>query len=152
MNINDLKELIRAVDESDLSEFKLEKCDIKIYMKKEEGEKIIRESASERAGIQEAPVEKIVPAPKDLEEKKEENLHIIKSPMIGVFYSSPSPDAESFVRPGSRVKKGDVLCILEAMKLMNEITSDVDGEIVEVLVENQSPVEYGQGLFKVRRV
>jgi acetyl-CoA carboxylase biotin carboxyl carrier protein len=81
----------------------------------------------------------------------EENLFVVKSPIVGTMYSSPSDESQSFVKIGSVVKKGDTLCILEAMKLMNEIESEVDGEIVEVLVLNEDMVEYGQPLFKIRK-
>ncbi|NPB04442.1 MAG: acetyl-CoA carboxylase biotin carboxyl carrier protein [Thermotogae bacterium] len=83
-------------------------------------------------------------------DQKEENFHYIRAPMVGTFYRAPAPGAEPFVKEGDRVKKGDVVCIIEAMKIMNEIKSDVDGVIEEVLVENAHPVEYGQPLFKVR--
>jgi acetyl-CoA carboxylase biotin carboxyl carrier protein len=79
-----------------------------------------------------------------------EDLHIVKSPIVGTFYSSPSPDAPSFVKPGETVREGQVLCIVEAMKLMNEIESDMSGEIVQILAENGQPVEYGQSLFSIR--
>jgi acetyl-CoA carboxylase biotin carboxyl carrier protein len=79
-----------------------------------------------------------------------EDLHIVKSPIVGTFYSSPSPDAEPFVTVGSRVESGQVLCIIEAMKLMNEIEADVSGEVARVFVENGHPVEYGEPLFGVR--
>ncbi len=77
------------------------------------------------------------------------NITEVKSPMVGVFYDSPSPDAEPYVKVGSKVKKGDVLCIIEAMKLMNEITAQVDGEIVDVCAQNGQVVEYNQPLFKI---
>ena len=77
------------------------------------------------------------------------NLKEVKSPMAGVFYQAPSPEADPYVRVGSKVKKGDVLCVIEAMKLLNEITADTDGEIVDVCVENGQLVEYGQVLFKI---
>ena len=77
------------------------------------------------------------------------NLKEVKSPMVGMFYQAPSPEADPYVRVGSRVKKGDVLCVIEAMKLLNEITADTDGEIVDVCVENGQLVEYGQVLFKI---
>ncbi|MBC7960913.1 MAG: acetyl-CoA carboxylase biotin carboxyl carrier protein [Vallitaleaceae bacterium] len=90
------------------------------------------------------------------EDKKEDkkdtsfnNLKEVKSPMVGVFYSAPSPDADFFVTVGSKVKKGDVLCIVEAMKLMNEITAEVEGEIVDICVQNGQVVEYSQTLFKI---
>ncbi len=79
-----------------------------------------------------------------------EDLHIIKSPIVGTFYASPSPEAEAFVTVGSRVAAGQVLCIIEAMKLMNEIESDVAGEVVRILIENGHPVEYGEPLFGIR--
>ena len=76
--------------------------------------------------------------------------HVVKSPIVGTFYASPSPDAPAFVKPGDKVSKGQVVCIVEAMKLMNEIECDVAGEVVRALVENGSPVEYGQALFAIR--
>jgi len=79
-----------------------------------------------------------------------DNLHIIKSPIVGTYYSSPSPEAATFVTVGAKVSAGDVLCIIEAMKLMNEIESDVAGEIAKVFVENGQPVEYGEPLFGIR--
>jgi acetyl-CoA carboxylase biotin carboxyl carrier protein len=78
-----------------------------------------------------------------------EDLHMVKSPIVGTFYASPSPEADPFVRPGDRVKSGQVLCIIEAMKLMNEIESDVDGEVMRIFVENGQPVEYGEPLFGI---
>ncbi len=80
----------------------------------------------------------------------ESGLHTVTSPIVGTFYSAPSPDADPFVRAGDRVRKGQVVCIVEAMKLMNEIESDVDGVVVEVLPRNAQPVEYGEPLFTVR--
>lgn len=79
-----------------------------------------------------------------------EDLHVIKSPIVGTFYSSPTPGAETFVKIGSQVNAGQVLCIIEAMKLMNEIESDIAGEVVRAFVENGHPVEYGQALFGLR--
>ncbi|MDF2672571.1 MAG: accB, partial [Clostridiales bacterium] len=84
--------------------------------------------------------------------QEEKDIHLIKSPIVGMFYSSPSLEEETFVKVGNNINKGDVLCIIEAMKLMNEVTADIDGEIIEVLVGNKSIVEYGQPLFKVREV
>ena len=83
-------------------------------------------------------------------EDVEEGLHLIKSPIVGTFYRSAGPDKEPFVKPGDRVAKGQTLCILEAMKLMNEIESDAAGEIVKVYVQNGQPVEYGERLFAIR--
>ena len=89
-----------------------------------------------------------VPAQSERQDEKQ-NCTEIKSPMVGVFYAAPSPDAEPFVKTGNRVKKGDVLCVIEAMKLMNEVGAEQDGTILEVCVENGDVVEYGQTLFKL---
>lgn len=79
-----------------------------------------------------------------------EDLHVVKSPIVGTFYASPSPDADAYVTVGSRVESGQVLCIIEAMKLMNEIEADIAGDVVRVMVENAQPVEYGEPLFALR--
>ncbi len=94
------------------------------------------------------PQQVIVPEQK--EEKEEKGLHIIYSPMIGTFYRAPSPHAEPFVKVGDKVKKGQVLCLIEAMKLMNEIEADVDGEIMEIYVQNAQTVEFGAKLFGIK--
>ncbi|MCX8058734.1 MAG: acetyl-CoA carboxylase biotin carboxyl carrier protein [Spirochaetes bacterium] len=88
----------------------------------------------------------------ELDEKNIDNnsIHIVKSPIIGTFYRSPAPDKPPFVEIGNKIKKGDILCIIEAMKVMNKIESEVNGEIVEILVENGKPVEYGTPLFKIK--
>ena len=80
----------------------------------------------------------------------DEGLHVVKSPIVGTFYESPSPGSPPFVKPGDKVEAGQVLCIIEAMKLMNEIEADLGGEIVKRLVNNGQPVEYGQPLFSIR--
>ncbi len=90
------------------------------------------------------------PAGRAAEAAPSEHLHIVKSPIVGTFYAAPAPDAPPFVRPGDVVKRGQILCIVEAMKLMNEIEADEDGEVVRQLAENAQPVEYGQPLFALR--
>lgn len=90
---------------------------------------------------------------KELNEKnsiKEENINVVKSPMVGTFYIKPAPDKEDFVKVGDKVKKGQVLCIIEAMKLMNEIESEYDGEIVDICLKNEEMVDYGKPLFKIK--
>lgn len=94
----------------------------------------------------------IVAPPVAAEVPVDEKLHIVKSPIVGTFYAAPSPDAPNFVKPGDTVKKGQILCIVEAMKLMNEIEADQAGEVVRQLAENGQPVEYGQPLFALRLV
>jgi acetyl-CoA carboxylase biotin carboxyl carrier protein len=160
MNLRDIKELVKIIDSSSLTEFQFEKDNVKILLKKE----IILEQVTHQEILplyNEGRAREIIEYSgkvKNEEEiidtvdnKVDENVHIVKSPILGTFYASPNPDAPAYVKVGDKVKNGDVLCIIEAMKLMNEINSDAEGEIVEVLVENQSPVEYGQPLFKIRK-
>ena len=154
MDIMEIKELIKAIDSSSITEFLLDKENFKISIKKEQVNYRILESEQIGLNRQSNVIEKVVESEEKAidKEKEEKDIHLIKSPIVGMFYSSPSPDEENFVDIGEKVKKGDVLCIIEAMKLMNEVTSDIDGEIIETLVENRSIVEYGQPLFKVRKV
>lgn len=140
MNIKEIKELIEIVEASSLSEFSLKEGNLKINMKKggtvsETGTTIVHEIS--RPAVQEA--------------EPEEDSYIM-SPMVGTFYSSPAPDAVSYVNVGDTVKKGQILCIIEAMKLMNEIECEYDAEIISVMVSNEQKVEYGQPLFKVKKI
>ena len=99
--------------------------------------------------VQTAPAEEKAPLADEAEIKDYNKYRDVKSPMVGIFYAAPSPDAEPFVKVGSRVKKGDTLCIIEAMKLMNDVVAEEDGEIVEICAENGALVEFGQTLFKI---
>lgn len=166
VDFKSVEELINAVDNSKIGYLQVNFKDVSIIMKKE-GESGLIESqsapvqynldkdASETNSVKEVVDEKKEDKADEVEVKKEEkiedkNLKEIVAPIVGTFYSSSGPDKEPFVSVGSKVKKGDTLCILEAMKLMNEIQSDVDGEVVEVLVENAQMVEYGQPMFKIK--
>lgn len=149
MDVNGIKELIQSMDKSSLTSLEIVSKDITIIMKKE----IMIQSADNIAKrvVQYDDLKADANIIKD--EKKEvsnANLHSIKAPLVGVFYRSPGPNLNPFVEVGAKVKKGDTLCIIEAMKIMNEIQSDVDGEIVEILVQNESMVEFGQVLFKIK--
>ncbi len=108
------------------------------------------EPAAALAAEPEAPPVAAAAAPEPTEEAAGEDLHILKSPIVGTFYAAPSPDSAPYAKPGSQIKKGQVLCVIEAMKLMNEIESDVDGEIVEIYPRNAQPVEFGEPLFGIR--
>ena len=143
MNIRQIRELAQIVRENGLSALEISENDNKIRIECARGEVVV--AAPAPVQVSEAP------SPVIREEAAVDfnRVHEIKSPMVGVFYASPSPDAAPFVQVGSKVKKGDVVCIIEAMKLMNELTADMDGEVVDVCVNNGDVVEYGQPLFKL---
>ena len=157
-DMKDLRELIEFLKEYQVAEFDLDRGDTKIRLK-------FAQPAAPSAGI--ADIAKLVtsaspghaavpaappaaqPAPPPAVDP-DANLHIVKSPIVGTFYGSPSPGAPPFVSPGDHVEKGQVICIVEAMKLMNEIESDASGEVVKCLITNGQPIEFGQPLFAVR--
>ena len=161
MNQQELKELIDLVIEKGIAEFELEREDVKVRIK--------------RVGDQSAPAVQYIPAPvigsspvltapaptpaapaggsaseASQPAREDDGLQSVKSPIVGTFYESPSPGAPPFIKPGDQVEVGQVLCIIEAMKLMNEIESEYAGEVVKRLVQNGQPVEYGQPLFAIR--
>lgn len=144
MNTREIRSLLKLIDEFDVAEFELERDGVRL--------RILRsgvDSPPEPAApaIQEAPPVETAPAEPV---PPQENLHVFTAPMVGTYYSSPKPDADSFVQVGSTIREGETLCIIEAMKIFNQIESDVDGQIVRILVENGQPVEYGEPLFEVR--
>src|SRR5579863_9665370 len=157
-DIADLKELIEFLKENQVAEFDLDRGDVKIRLKFNQAFSQPASPAAasplpsfpfvSAAGLPAAAPPSAAPAPQPAEPETE--LHIVKSPLVGTFYSSPSPGSASFVNPGDRVDKGQVICIIEAMKLMNEIEADAAGEIVRCLVTNGQPIEYGQPLFSIR--
>lgn len=152
MNLKEIREIISLMNENDLSEIEVEREGAKIKIKKSYGEPV-------EAPVRRHPIEyhlETAPAPKTPPEgvtpAENPNRKEIKSPMVGTFYRSPSPDAPPFIEAGQVVEVGQVVCIVEAMKLMNEIKSEVRGKVAEVLVENAQPVEFGQVLFTVEPV
>ena len=146
MNLKNIRELVKLLEHSNLTVLEVSEADTKIHLEKNPVPQPVQEVSALKPQQPETPVT-AVKTPDGAVDFN--NIVEIKSPMVGVYYSAPSPDAKPFVSVGSRVKKGDVLCIIEAMKLMNEITAEVDGEIVDVCVENGQVVEYAQILFKV---
>ncbi len=161
LKVQEIRELIKLIDESSINEFEYELDGSKIVMKKgkdESAQPVFQQMPVQQAPVQQVPERSSEPAaapePKTAPEADpspaDSNLHKIESPMVGTFYASPSPDADSFVQPGSKVKNDSVVCIVEAMKLFNEIEADIKGEIVETLVEDGQLVEYGQPLFLVK--
>lgn len=156
LDYNQIKELIKEIDSSSLRVFELENSDIKLKLSKNEENSLYKENIINTTSSESSTVftkenktlteETLV----ETEELIEENLNIVKSPLVGTYYSSSTPGGSPYVEIGSKVKKGDVLCIVEAMKIMNEITSEVDGEIVEALRTDEEIVEFGMELFKIR--
>ncbi len=153
MNHKELKELIEFLVEKDIAEFELERGDVKVRVVR--GAQPVLTVAAPVAAASPMVVPGTVPsgttsAAKEPAPAPEEGLHMVHSPIVGTFYESPSPGSPPFVKVGDSVDVGQVLCIVEAMKLMNEIESDVAGEIVKILVNNGQPIEYGQDLFAIR--
>lgn len=147
MKIQDIKALAEIMNQNGLTSMRIDDGELKIELEKQPSPSVPAAVMAPMAPIQAAqPPAASAPSENPVDFN---NLKEIKSPMVGMFYGSPSPDAEPFVKVGSKVKKGDVLCIIEAMKLLNEITSDVDGEIVDICVNNGEVVEYGQPLYKI---
>ncbi|WP_037289382.1 acetyl-CoA carboxylase biotin carboxyl carrier protein [Saccharibacillus sacchari] len=151
--ISEIKELIELLDRTSVQELELEEEGARVVIRK--GSRIDASALQAPVVIQQQPQIQAVPAQAAAASTAQasvpdESLHKIVSPMVGTFYSSPSPDADVYVNAGSRVNEKSVVCIIEAMKLMNELLAEVKGEIVEVLVENGQLVEYGQPLFLVR--
>ena len=152
MNYDDIKKLIDDMGNSKIDELSIEFPDgIKISMKKDKAPVIptIPQETVQYISVPEKKAEKAETV-ENREIEKEENYKIVKSPMVGTFYSKSSPDAKPYVQVGSKVKKGDILCIVEAMKLMNEIESEFDGEVVEVYVNDGEMVDYGKPRFKIK--
>jgi acetyl-CoA carboxylase biotin carboxyl carrier protein len=163
MNQKELKELIEFLIEKDVTEFELERGDVKVRIKRGAETAVGRDvhyvsvpsmppPAVDPQAASSAPASLPAAAssPPPVAAGKDEGLHTITSPIVGTFYEAPSPGSPPFVKPGDTVEAGQVLCIIEAMKLMNEIECDVAGEVVKRVVNNGQPVEYGQPLFEVR--
>ncbi len=159
MNQKELKELIEFLKEKGIAEFELERGDVKVKVRWATSASAAPDSHYIPVAATPLPVMHAPPAPPPLRPEPAnaappaapvEDLHVVRSPIVGTFYESPSPGAPPFVKPGDHVEVGQVLCIVEAMKLMNEIECDVAGEIVKKLVSNGQPIEYGQELFTVR--
>lgn len=144
MNLKEVEEMIKLMNENKLTELELERNGLKIRLKKEDATiKKFIESSSTKEKAQKEIISKLE------EVSKKEQAVEIKAPMVGTFYRKPSPEASSFVEVEQSINPGDVLCIIEAMKLMNEIKSEIKGKVIEILCENGSPVEFGQTLFLI---
>ena len=148
MDLSELKGIISLMQKSDLTDLEIETQDLKLRLARPGG-------AKTNISYQPEPVVNLPSPQTEVISKQrpdsDEGIYVFKSPMVGTFYRKPSPDDPSFVSIGDIVNNGDVLCIIEAMKVMNEVQSDNGGEIVEILVEDSVSVEYGQPLFKIRK-
>ena len=145
MNQREIRRLADLLREYGLTEIEIEREGVRVRLRRELAGPVAAPTAA-AASTAPAQVESVASA---MPAASQAHLLTIESPMVGTFYRAPSPDAQPFVREGDRVKKGQVVCIVEAMKLMNEIESKVAGRVMKVLVENAQPVEYGQPLFLV---
>jgi len=158
MKTSEIRDLIDFISQSGLNEVNIETKELKLHVKREPDQKVMKSSATPMMTLQQAPQQvatqqHVVTAPPVTKTEKPvvvgKNTTDIKSPMIGTFYRSSSPDIPAFISVGDKVTKGQTVCIIEAMKLFNEIESEVSGTVVKAMIENSSPVEYDQVLFVV---
>ena len=154
---DEIKQLMEYLESSSFVEFEMEREGVKIKLVRRPphaGEPPVAPvAAAPHAGAVTGPAGTApvaAPPPAAAPAAEAADVHLVKSPIVGTFYRAGSPDAKPFVNPGDRVSKGQVMCIVEAMKLMNEIEADIDGEVMDVLVSNGQPVEFGEPLFRVR--
>jgi acetyl-CoA carboxylase biotin carboxyl carrier protein len=159
LNFKEILELIDKVADKEISSIEIEQAGtkLKIEGKQTHAPVIAAYSPESSSEVKTIPLPVALPteaekaeAKKKEEEESEAGLHIITSPIVGTFYRAPNPESESFVNVGDRISKGKVLCIIEAMKLMNEIESDVEGTVTKIFPQNGQPVEYGEKLFAVK--
>jgi acetyl-CoA carboxylase biotin carboxyl carrier protein len=158
VNLDDVREILALMRDNGLSEFEIERDGLKLRLRKDTAGTVVAAplvaAYTQNAGVPQvvgSPAAPAVAAPPATEAGDTEiELAVVKSPIVGTFYRSSEPGAPSFVEIGASVKKGQVLCIIEAMKLMNEIDSEYDGEIVNIYVENGQPVQYGERLFAIK--
>jgi acetyl-CoA carboxylase biotin carboxyl carrier protein len=160
MDFTEIEKILALVKEHELAEFELERDGLKLRVRKAGAVPSFHAAPMPPMGqVTMMPAAPLAPAPapqpvaggaSEAADETSVELAVVKSPIVGTFYRSPEPGAASFVEVGQRVKKDQVLCIIEAMKLMNEITSEYDGEIVNVYVENGKPVQYGERLFAIK--
>ena len=155
-DIQQIEELLQFMTEHNLEEFEYSRGDLRIRLRKPSAGVVVassRGTAAPESSVSSPDVahqSATGVAGATTEARPAEELHLVKSPIVGTFYGSPSPGAEAFVKVGSHVESGQTLCIVEAMKLMNEIEADASGEILRIFVETGQPVEYGQPLFGIR--
>lgn len=157
MDLNLLKKLIKMVEQSEVTEFTVQEGELKVKISKNSKQapqvhsQPVADYGRQSSGLQQFTTSGESKSSVTTEHTQS-NLHEIKSPIVGTFYRAPAPDADPYIQVGDIVSVGSVLCIVEAMKLMNEIESDINGKVVKILVENATPVEYNQPLFLIETV
>jgi acetyl-CoA carboxylase biotin carboxyl carrier protein len=163
LNMNELRELANLVNENGFTDFEFENANIRVRLSKNPAPQFLQAMSPQQfapAASSSAPIQQTAPPKTENQtetvftENKidpDENLHKITSPIVGTFYGAPAPDKEPYVREGSKVSPGTTVCIIEAMKLMNEIQSEISGEVVKIYVENGQPVEFEQPLFGIKK-
>jgi acetyl-CoA carboxylase biotin carboxyl carrier protein len=155
LNMDELRDLANLVDEHGFTDFEFENANIRVRLSKNPAPQIIQ--AAQSYAPASAPIQNAQPKTESqtethsTETASDENLYVIPSPIVGTFYRSPAPDKEPYVKEGSNVSPDTIVCIIEAMKLMNEIEAEVSGEVVKIYVENGQSVEYGQPLFAIKK-
>jgi len=153
MNLKEIEKLIKIVEDSDINQLKVEEAGLKIEIIKDSVHEHVTMMPATNVYKENKPIvlPKIVEVKAELVEVKDENQVTINSPMVGTYYSSASPDSPPFVTVGSKLKKGDTVCIIEAMKLFNEIETEYSGTVIKILANNQEAVEFGQPLVIVKK-
>ena len=158
LNMDELRELANLVNENGFTDFEFENANIRIRLSKTPAPQIVQAMPSYTSPAPAPPKAQTTPTKPELQTetisadaKTDEDLHIIVSPIVGTFYRSPAPDKEPYVKEGSNVSPDTIVCIVEAMKFMNEIEAEVSGEIIKIYVESGQPVEYGQPLFGIKK-
>ena len=156
MNLADIKKLLKLVEESKIEEIEIQQDDFQIRITKSSGIPVQMQAVPQaqpvavpQLPVQPAAVPEVAPVEAG---GLPDNLIEICSPMVGTFYNAPAPDADNYVNVGDMIQPGKILCIVEAMKLMNEIEAEISGKVVKILVENAQPVEYNQPLYLVEKV
>lgn len=154
MNIKEIKELLDLMQEHQIAALEYEKGDVKLKLNKNVAPMMAMEAPrmmAMPASMPAASAANTTGAAEPKQAANDPNVIIIKSPMVGTYYASPAPDQPSYIKIGQSIKEGDVLCIIEAMKLMNEIKSEMSGTVVEILLENGQPIEYDQPILKIKK-
>jgi acetyl-CoA carboxylase biotin carboxyl carrier protein len=153
MKVNEIKELLLTIDKTNLTYVNLKDNNFTLEVSKLTDIKDYKsENIKTQIQVTDVNADEVIEVEDSKQILIDDNIHLIKAPIMGTYYDSSSPESAPFIKVGDTIKKGDTLCIIEAMKLMNEITSDIDGEIIEVSSKNEDLVEYNQVLFKIKTI